>query len=287
MSLVPLNPQTLAQHAKGTQEVAVSTYLERAKEWLATAVEVTGPEQIAAAKAEIATAAEATKQLNLSKEIRLDAQEMVRRAEYALGKAIRKGQEAGTILRHGDNQRTSGSTKSSMYDFTTRNEWHGGGADPGVVDIADASPEQFDAALDEAKAEGKLSRANVVRKIKAKAPAATRDSRAVELSSLAEQGYSSRQIADRLGIGFDAVRRIARDYDIDVPADKTMARTKRHDSAQIVENTVTALEGLAMGLSLIDYDDLDPAAAKEWAASLTESLRALNAFNRKIKETAQ
>ncbi|MGA4670049.1 hypothetical protein ACPCG0_09675 [Propionibacteriaceae bacterium Y1923] len=41
--------------------------------------------------------AEATKQLGLSKEIRDDATEMVRRAEYALGKAIRKGQAEGTV----------------------------------------------------------------------------------------------------------------------------------------------------------------------------------------------
>jgi hypothetical protein len=75
--------------------------LPLARDWLATAVETTGPEQIAAAKAEIATAAEAIKQLGLSKEIRADAAEMVRHAEYALAKSIRKGQAEGTVAARG------------------------------------------------------------------------------------------------------------------------------------------------------------------------------------------
>jgi len=38
----------------------------------------------------------------------LDAQEMVRRAEYALGKAIRAGQESGEVQQQGDNRHTLG-----------------------------------------------------------------------------------------------------------------------------------------------------------------------------------
>ncbi len=42
-----------------------------------------------------------------------------------------------------------------------------------------------------------------------------------------------------------------------------------------------------MGLSLVDFDDLDPTTAADWAASLKDSLSALNRFHKKIKETAQ
>jgi hypothetical protein len=38
----------------------------------------------------------------LSKDIQQDAQEMVRRAEYALGRAIRKGQDDRTVQTHAD-----------------------------------------------------------------------------------------------------------------------------------------------------------------------------------------
>jgi len=41
--------------------------------------------------------------LNLSKEIQLDALEMVRRAERGVGLAIRKGQAEGTVAAPGDN----------------------------------------------------------------------------------------------------------------------------------------------------------------------------------------
>ena len=145
-----------------TSEVAVTGYLQQARDWLATAVEQTGPEQIAAAKAEIATAAEATKQLGLSKEIQLDAQEMVRRAEYALGKAIRKGQAEGEIAKRGQ---TSSDLKSPQ-DFGSRGEMYGANGADGLLGLADSidSPSDFDDAIAAAKAEGNLSRANVTRK---------------------------------------------------------------------------------------------------------------------------
>lgn len=164
MTLIPVDTSS---------ELAVSSYLEQARDWLARAVDETGPEQIAAAKAEIATAAEATKQLGLSKEIQLDAQEMVRRAEYALGKAIRKGQAEGTVAKRSDNQWTlsddphNDSQKSRPTDFASRRELFGANANQaGIYDLSDGVSDQtFDRAIDDAKAEGNLSRANLARKI--------------------------------------------------------------------------------------------------------------------------
>lgn len=157
MTLVPID---------ATSELAVSDYLTKCRDWLATCVEMTGPEQIAAAKAEIATAAEATKQLGLSKEIQLDAQEMVRRAEYALGKAIRKGQSEGEVRRQG--QRNSDGDKyrdlPSPTDFAPKKDLDANGS--GIYHLSDGvGPQTFDDAIERAKAEGNLSRANVARKI--------------------------------------------------------------------------------------------------------------------------
>jgi hypothetical protein len=272
---------------------SVIGYLSQARDWLATCVEITGPAEIAHAKAQIATAAEATKQLHLSKEIQLDAQEMVRRAEYALAKSIRKGQGEGTVRRRGDrqnfgNQHVSGvprdnwNSKSSPTDFASPHELEGNGA--GLYDLADGvEPDEFDAALDEAKSEGNLSRANVARKVKAKTR--SRDDRADLIEELANKGYSSRQMPSKVGVSEETVRQIARDFGIEIPADRAIGGTRRHNSHRIASETVAALEGLAMGVGLINYDEIDPREARQWADSLNDSFRVLNRFHKQIKET--
>lgn len=293
MNLVPINTSSASLLSVADREMAVSSYLEQARDWLATAVEKTGPEEIANAKAQIATAAEATKQLGLSKEIQLDAQEMVRRAEYALSKAIRQGQDEGTISKphlsrpfrgldvdHPDIKR--------MSDLVGKSEWNGGGnGHAGINTLADVEPEDFEVALAEAKEEGNASRANVVRKIRdKKAPAApSRADRANHIRDLADRGYSSRQIAEEVGIHFDTVRNIVRDFDIDVPADAAIGRTRRLDHTQMVESTVTDLVNTTEFIEAhIDLSQVDFTEADEWVSSLTDSIRALNRFIKQIKE---
>lgn len=291
MSLVPVDTSSA---------LTVTDYLTCARDWLATAVEMTGPEQIAAAKAEIATAAEATKQFHLSKECQLDAEELVRRAEYALGKAIRKGQAEGAIATTAEMASFAGrvsaaqrlgltkplAEKPKPSDFASESELMGARRD-GIYAISDGVEESvFDAALDQAKSEGNLSRANVVRKVKQSGPT-TRDDRADLIAELAAQGYSSRQMPAKVGVTEESVRDIARAYSIEIPGDKAVSRTRRIDSTQVAANTVTALEGLVMGVELIDYDAIDPAQASQWADSLSHSLRVLNRFHKQIKETTQ
>lgn len=290
MNLVPIDPKN---------EASVLTLLERAATWLAEAVHRGEPGEVAMVKAQLATAAEATKQLNLSKEIQLDAQEMVRRAEYALGKAIRRGQAEGVIAtksemasyagrvsagrRLGQCQPLDRPTKPS--DFATESELMGARGD-GIYALADnADPEQFDAALDEARIEGNVSRANVVRKIKKQSGPITRDQRADLIEKLAAQGYSSRQMPIKVGVTEETIRQIARDYDIEIPADRAVSRARRHDSHRIATETVATLEGLAIGVGLINYSELDPREARQWADSLNDSLRVLNRFAKQIKET--
>ena len=111
-----------------------------------------------------------TKQLGLSKEIQQDAQEMLRRAEYALGKAIRAGQKQGEIRRHGQGSRDQldpGKEKlASPYEFATKTELAGQDGGDGIYALVDDVPEdQFEEALSEARDEGSLSRGNVVRKV--------------------------------------------------------------------------------------------------------------------------
>lgn len=285
MSLVPVDT---------TSEVAVTSYLQRARDWLAQAVETTGPEQIAAAKAEIATAAEATKQLGLSRDIQLDAQEMVRRAEYALGKAIRKGQAEGTIRTNADGGRTTqarlrGDTtelKPGPTDFAAPHELTGqGGSNDGIYGISDGvEADRFEEAIEAAKSERNLSRANVVRKVRRQAPQ-SRDERADVIADLASRGFSSRQMASKVGVRDDRVREIARAYDIDIPADKVIGKARRIDHTAAVESAVTELDNWASSLTFVDFSEVDFTEADEWVASLTKSASELRRFINKIKET--
>lgn len=300
--LARVDPAGLVRLDKGAQEVAVSGYLENARRWLATAVEMTGPEQIAAAKAEIATAAEATKQLNLSKEIQLDAQEMVRRAEYALGKAIRKAQQAGTINRQGSDRRsrvyqTSDTAIRSVYDYASHSHLYGDGkaGGNGLLAAADyASPEEFDVALEDAKAEKNLSRANVVRKVKNRKLGTAGDrpvTRAQRISiaqDLADKGYTSDQIAASLGIGERAVREYVNEGALTIPADKVMSRTRtRIDGDKVVSELVAMLETSISMLQHVDIDALNESEKPHWADSLVASTRTLTRFAKQLKEPTQ
>lgn len=289
--LVPFRDPGVERSPEGV--VAVLTY---ARQWLASAVEMTGPAQVAAVKAAVAMASTYSRELQLSKEIQMDAQEMVRRAEYALGKAIRQGQERGEVATVGTNSgprgdyerngqtvrvdRVADNTAISPREFVQHSHE--------LVEVyvmADADPELVEEAITEARTEGNPSRANVVRKIKGQQGAMTRDDRAKEIARLAGLGYSTRQIAPLVGIGEEAVHNIEKDYGISIPADKHVKNTRRIDTNRILFETVTALEGLSYGLALINPADIDREQAQTWLDSLTESIQALTKAKKQIKES--
>lgn len=268
--------------------VSVVSMLEQAKTWLATAVDVTGPEDIAAVKAQIRTAEVYAKELGLSKEIQLDATEMVRRAEYALGRSIRKGQQEGSVRWLGDNAKLRDDPGGDITRVPTVKdiapEFYNNGADMAAM-VDGVEPEVFEAAIDTAKAEGNLSRANVVRKVRQRKPVdQSRAAKADVIEDLASRGYTSRQMASQVGVLDGRVREIAREYGIDIPADRVVGKQRRIDHTAAVESAVTELDNLVSSLSFIDFSEVDPSEAAEWAISLTDSLRLLNRFTKQIKE---
>lgn len=286
---------------------------ERAKAWLREALDHGDIDAIAECKSQAEAIRVYTMSKQLGKDAQLSATEIVRRAERGIGVAIRRGQEAGTITIRGEhrgNQYTNGNVdqedipKPKVTGYVTRGELYGGGKRAGIFDITDhVTDDQFEEALTAAKDDGDLSRSNVFRKLGKSymrrqeaqpegdwvpAPGAHRPTDALQRRKLmkgwAERGYNSRQMAERLGMRDDAIRRIGRECGIEIPADAIVSRTKRHDSNQIIEGTVHALEGLAMGIQLVDPADLDPSQAKDWATSLTSSIRQINALIKKMKE---
>jgi hypothetical protein len=282
---------------------------ERAKAWLTEALEHGEIGQIAELKSQAEAVRVYTAQKQLGKDAQLAAAEIVRRAERGIGLAVRRGQQHGQIARRGDRGGCGAPGVRGGNPGDTRGEhldspagfFRNGKERADCYAMADGvSDADFEAALGQAKSDGDLSRATVVRKICQRRgyPAATGGpvpdpaDRSVEatarrrdlISKFAANGMSSRQIGERLGISADRVRQVAREHEIDIRADAVLGRARRPEAGRIVRETVHALEGLAMGVQLADPAGLDPAEAARWAASMTRSIRVLSKFLRQMKE---
>jgi hypothetical protein len=283
---------------------------ERAKAWLLEALDHGGIEQIAEIKSQAEAVRVYTAQRQLGKDAQLAAAEIVRRAERGIGLAIRRGQQNGEIARRGDcgsrrapgvQGRNPGDRRGDHLGSPGSFFRHGDERADAYAMTDGVSDTVFEEALGEERAEGNLSPANVVRKIRQRdgdPPASDRrvpDSadRSAEaaarrrelIGEFAGRGMSSRQIGQRLGIAAERVRQAAREHRIDIRADAVLGRTWRHDSNRIVRQTVHALEGLTMAVELADPVGLDPGEATEWPASMSRSIRLLSKFLRQVKET--
>jgi hypothetical protein len=299
-----------AAERAGDRAALVVAACERAGALLREALEAGEIERIAEVRSQAEAVRVYTRQKQLGREAELAAAEIVRRAERGIGVAIRRAQRQGQIARRGDR---GGRGAPGVYGGNpgdTRGD-HLGSAQlffkhPGerasAYAMADSATDgEFEAALVAARAEGNLSRANVVRKIRqpghrppgpgAPTPGSAGESAASggdrELITVhAARGMSSDQIAARLGIGDARVREIAHEHGIEIRADVVTGRPRRHDPNRIVRQTAHALEGLAMSVQLADPAGLDPGQASEWAASLSRSIRVLSKFARQLKEVS-
>ena len=109
--------------------------------------------------------------------------------------------------------------------------------------------------------------------------------RAAQIAELAATGHVASQIANEIGVSVARVHTLANQHGITLP-DKAIGKRARPDSNRIVRETVSSAEGCAFGLNLIDYQELDHSQIEEWTSSLSESIRALNRLNTKLKELA-
>lgn len=279
---------------------------ERAKTWLAQAVEQGDIDSIVETKSQAEAIRVYTIQKQLGKDAELSAAEIVRRAERGIGVAIRRGQQEGTIATREEARSFAGQVSSARRlgnneplkakptpgDIVPVHELSDNGA--GIYHLTDGvSDDQFEAALTAAKAEGNLSRAHLVRKVKGEASpmtGRTRDAAAARLlriRELADARHSSRQIAAAVGMTEEWTRELCRREGIDVPADKIVGRTRKHDANRIVEQAVLGLEGYALSVSLIDFEQLDRSQIAVWSRSLSASLQSLNRLSRQLKELDQ
>jgi hypothetical protein len=293
-ALVASTPDEIACLPMEQRGAIITQALEESKSWLAVATKGTDPTPIAEFKAWAATVAEMTRQKGLAQDIQEDALEMVRRAERGIGVAIRNGQEAGEIRKHGEVGNGRGVEIQGPDFYSRRRPTEAAGVKhpsglEGAYSMTDGiTDEEFEESLTEARAEHNLSRANVARKAQGKSETArlNRAQKADKIRELAEQGYSSRQMAGPLDTSAMTVREIARDHEIDIRADRLQPRSRQINPRRVVEQTVFALEGVRSALELLEPDDLDelpPSDLWEWLKSLNESMRALRQLTKEIK----
>lgn len=112
-----------------------------------------------------------------------------------------------------------------------------------------------------------------------------RKKRAADIKRLANEGYRAAQIAEEIGIGVERVRNIARDCDITLP-DAVIGKAHNINARRVIEQTVDALEGYALGLQTINGADIEVTAdeAEEWRLSIGESLKPINKLRRQLAE---
>jgi DNA-binding CsgD family transcriptional regulator len=147
-----------------------------------------------------------------------------------------------------------------------------------VEDAGGSQPtqQQVEAAVERVQQEEEDVEAEERRRNASPRPAADRSRSAIteretQIRDMAARGFTSGQIADHVGVGRQAVLGIARRIGVTVHADVSAGRTHRHRSIKILTETVHALEGLCMGVKLIDFDELDgdvSALVESYGASL-------------------
>lgn len=284
------------------REVAVTSMLDQARQWLERAKESTAPAQdVAEFKAFMATVAEAAKQKKLSEDIQLDAVEMVRRSERALGLAIRDGQARGEIeteraARVRAGQQRQGTFHQSVddnlvkpLDFITKHDLHGAQVEPGlragIYEMTDGvTDEQFDLAVSVAKDEGNLSRANVVRKVTEITTFKEKQAeRWEQIAEFAERGFTSAQVAKTVGLSESHLRQQAKLRGIQFHADR-ITGIRRIDPLKVLENVVASIEANADALALVTFEDVTPELALELLERLKPGVKAIRQLTTSLKE---
>lgn len=163
--LVPVTDE-VALAADPVEYMAV--VLHRAKGWLSEAQSI---DEVRNTKAVAVGYESVIREKELAFDAQLSATEIVRRCERRIGELVREGQREGTVRVRG--QREDLPRTGDLHSPT-------GIAGMGVNEltdsyvVADTPVEQFEQAMADARNEGNLSRANVVRKVKGEQPKAER-----------------------------------------------------------------------------------------------------------------
>jgi hypothetical protein len=225
----------------------------------------------------------------------LDVAELARRAERALGLAIRYGQAHGTIRHQGQKPGVSDAAGLiSPGNFAPKEVLA-----RGAYIFAGVSDEAFEAAIAASRTANDLGRSDVIRRVTGKprvggrpVPSVrrTREATAIRrarIKEMAEAGHNSHQIGRDVGIDPQTVRRIAREeLGITIPADAFVKSSKLVNPNRVIDETVMGVDGHVTALSLLDglWDSVDRDKVDGWISSLNASLTSLQGLRRQLKE---
>lgn len=163
MSSTALVPIEDAQDLTHDPVQYMAVVLNRAKEWLSEAQHI---EEVRESRAVAVSYESYLREKELAFDAQLSATEIVRRCERRIGELVRQGQRDGKLMSRGSNTRVDLVANDNLVTVTeAAGVGHRSSLKP-LYDLAEADPQEFEEALAEAKAEGNLSRANVVRKVK-------------------------------------------------------------------------------------------------------------------------
>jgi hypothetical protein len=221
-------------------------------------------------------------------ESQLDAKELLRRGERALGRTVRNGQRAGIITDSRNNRGKTGrfltgSVSPKIYfPAGGQNQTFAYRFTDGVSDAL------FEEAIKACREEGSLSRRSVAEYIANDVGRrTTRDRTLARIQQLADKNFTSHQIMQELGYSrVSHIREMAALAGISIPADEVVGdRPRSIDPGRLIGQTAYALTGLSQGIRLIDKGDiaeLDPVEIREWYESLCKSLPELTRLRREL-----
>lgn len=102
------------------------------------------------------------------------------------------------------------------------------------------------------------------------------------LTEMAGQGYSSRQIAERLGITEQSTRAIARDIGVDITADRVSPKSVRLNTQRVLSELLLSVEGACVGIKFIEPSAIDASERDQATQRLTQVISELSALRRAL-----
>jgi hypothetical protein len=307
LAVIPHDPAAL-DHVADPAGVMVAL-VEQARTMLAQATGMEGLADVIEWKSRAEAIRVYTQQKDMGHEAELSAAEIVRRSERRIGQLIQEGRDAGEIATERDGRVLGGKRRQLSSDGTELK--------PSATSILGQGPirtqvaamtdgvtdEEFNAAIEESKEEGNLSRANVVRKVKKTKTTAERIAaaaeahpprlprnvplaeRAEQIRQLAKKNLTSPQIADAIGVSPERVRDLARRLEVEIPADAVFGgRFRKVDPNDVIDRIVQTAEVPESALALVAYSELDRDRLEEWVSSLSVAIGSLTTIKRNLKK---
>lgn len=277
--ILPTDVLPSHSHIRTSEEVAAAA-LHATKEWLPT-VDLGDPTEVVEFRSRVIDILFYARTDGLGTDAILDIQEIARRCERWIATAIRHGQKKGRI-------RAPGNRDSSLIST----EHFAGVRIPSTLSPyyvwLGLSEEAFENLLLQGRSNGTLAQMPLMRIARGLLGVSERaDRNRQRIVTLAERQMTTRQIARAMRMSTEGVSRIIAAAGIEIPADQVTGKNTRHiDPERIVRETVAALEGMAIGLRMldrVDFEELDTNEVEQWLQSLDKSLPTIASLKKELR----